>query len=214
MITADPVNEGRGRAYGFDVFLARRPTSSETRLTGWLTYTYTSANRRAYGRTYPFEYEQPHSLSLVANFRATQRLELSLTGRFASGFPRSTPRGLYVTGVWDSADVDGDGVTDEIVPERDLNGGLVYAIDYGGVENLNRARQPWYGRLDFRATFVPRWGKGRWRFYVDVINLLARDNGLERDELAYDSAGSVPKIVTLKDSGFPLMPSFGIHVRF
>ena len=98
MITAEPVNDGRGRAYGFDVFLARRPTSSKTRLTGWLAYTYTSANRQAYGITYPFDYEQPHALSLVANFRATQRLELSLTGRFASGFPRTAPRGLYVTG--------------------------------------------------------------------------------------------------------------------
>ncbi len=214
MITAEPVNDGSGRAYGFDVFVARRPTSSRTRLTGWLAYTYTSANRRAYGRTYPFDYEQPHSLSLVANFRASQRLELSLTGRFASGFPRTAPLGLYATGVVDEADADGDGVTAEIVPERDADGGLVYAVDYGGVDNLNRARRPWYGRVDFRATFVPRWGKGRWRFYVDVINVLGRNNGLEREELAYDAEAFLPKTVTEKDSGFPLMPSFGVHVRF
>jgi hypothetical protein len=102
-----------------------------------------------------------------------------------------------------------DGVT-EIVPGHDG----IAPIDYGGVLNLNRARLPWYGRLDFRATFVPRWGKGRWRFYVDVINVLNRNNGLERDELAYDSEAVVPRIVTKKDSGFPLLPSFGIHVRF
>ncbi len=215
MITADPVNDGRGRAYGFDVFLARRPTSSNTRLSGWLAYTYTSANRQAYGRTYPFDYEQPHSLSLVANFRASQRLEFSLTGRLTSGFPRTAPLGLYVTGVLDSVDADGDGVTEEIVPERDGDGRLVYAIDYGGVANLNRARLPWYSRVDFRATFVPRWGKGRWRFYVDVINVLGRNNGLESQGLAYAPDASVPKIVSKKeDNGFPLMPSFGVHVRF
>ncbi len=207
MITAEPVNDGRGRAYGFDVFLARRPTSSDTRVTGWLAYTYTSADRQAYGRTYPFDYEQPHALSLVANVRVTQRLELSLTGRFASGFPRTAPLGVYVTGVLDPA-------TGRIVPEHDKDGALVYAIDYGGVQNLNGSRQPWYGRVDFRATFVPRWGKGRWRFYVDVINVLGRNNGLEKDELAYDPAAALPKIVSKQEGGFPLMPSFGIHVRF
>ncbi len=207
MITAEPVNDGRGRAYGFDVFLARRPTSSDTRVTGWLAYTYTSADRQAYGRTYPFDYEQPHALSLVANVRVTQRLELSLTGRFASGFPRTAPLGVYVTGVLDPA-------TGRIVPEHDKDGALVYAIDYGGVQNLNGSRQPWYGRVDFRATFVPRWGKGRWRFYVDVINVLGRNNGLEKDELAYDPAAALPKIVSKQEGGFPLMPSFGTHVRF
>ncbi len=214
MITGDPVNAGRGRAYGFDVFLVRRPTSSRSRLSGWLSYTYTAANREAYGRTYPFEYEQPHSLSLVANLRVTQRLELSLTGRFASGMPRTAPLGLYVTGVEDTNDQDGDGNTEEIVPERDADGGYVYAIDYGGIQNLNGARQPWYGRLDFRATFVPRWGKGRWRFYVDVINLLGHKNGLLNDELAFDPDSSLPRVATSRDPGFPLMPSFGVHVRF
>jgi len=69
MITASPTNDGRGRAYGFDLFLAKRAVSSNTRLTGWLAYTFTSAHREAYGRTYPFDYEQPHALSAVASYR-------------------------------------------------------------------------------------------------------------------------------------------------
>jgi hypothetical protein len=214
LLTSYPTNDGRGRAYGFDVFLARRALSSATRLTGWLAYTYTAANRQAYGRTYPFAYEQPHALSLVANFRASQRLELSLTGRFTSGFPRTPPLGLYVTGVNDTSDLDHDGNTDEVLPERDREGRLVYAVDYGSIENLNRARDPWHVRADFRATFVPRWGKGRWRLYVDLINVLGRNNGPLHETLAHDPGAAQPKIVSKREDGFPLLPSFGIHVRF
>jgi outer membrane receptor for ferrienterochelin and colicin len=214
MITAQPTSDGKGRAYGFDIFLARRAVSSEARLSGWLAYTYTSANREAYGRTYPFDYEQPHALSVVANLRASQRLELSVTGRFTSGFPRTLPLGLYVTGIEDTADLDGDGRTDEVVPERDRDGRLVYAIDYGSVDDLNRGRRPWHARVDFRATFVPRWGKGRWRLYLDVLNLLGRDNGPLIEELAHDPSSTRPRIVTKRDEGFPFLPSFGIHVRF
>ncbi len=214
LITPYPVNQASGRAYGFDAFLACRPTSSASRLSGWLAYTYTSADRTAYGRTYPFEYEQPHALSLVASVRAHQRLEVSLTGRFASGFPRTPPLGLYVAGVRDTADSNHDGVTDEVVPERDADGALVYAIDYGGVENLDRARSPFYARLDGRVTFIPRWGKGRWRIYVDLINVLSHDNGLVTEKLAYDPAAQVPRMVVERSDGFPFLPSFGVHVRF
>ena len=206
MITASPTNDGRGRAYGFDLFLAKRAVSSNTRLTGWLAYTFTSANREAYGRTYPFDYEQPHALSAVASYRVSQRLELSCTGRFTSGFPRTLPVGLYASGI-----VAPNG---QVIPERDSEGRLVYAIDYGSLDNLNSGRQPWYGRVDFRATFVPRWGKGRWRLYVDVLNLFGRNNGVVRDELDYAPDASEPRIVTERKDGFPFLPSFGIHVRF
>jgi hypothetical protein len=214
MITQYPLNDGRGRAYGLDVFLARRAVSSSTRLSGWLAYTYTSANRQAYGRTYPFEYEQPHALSAVANFRASQRLEISLTGRFTSGFPKTAPAGLNVAGVLDSSDADGDGITGEVIPERDREGRLVYTIDYGSVDNRNRSRFPWYGRLDLRTTFVPRWGKGRWRLYVDVINLLNRNNSPVLEGLEYAPDAELPRVVTKREGGFPFLPSFGVHVRF
>lgn len=214
MITSDPVNDGGGRAWGFDAFLARRQTSSATRLSGWLAYTFTVADRQAYGLSYPFDYEQRHALSAVATWRAHQRLELSATGRFATGRPRTAPLGLYVAGVQDLDDGDGDGLSEEIVPERDSEGRLVYGVDYGGVANLNRSRLPWYGRVDLRATFVPRWGKGRWRLYVDLINVLGRDNGVPSDLLEHDPTGTQPRIVSEPENGFPFLPSFGVHVRF
>ncbi|MBN2372038.1 MAG: TonB-dependent receptor plug domain-containing protein [Vicinamibacteria bacterium] len=214
MITNFPTNDGRGRAYGFDLFLVRRAVSSETRLTGWLAYTYTSANRRSYGQTYSFDYEQPHALSLVANFRAHQRLELSMTGRITSGFPATPPLGLYVSGAGDTNDFDGDGIESEIVPERDDEGRLVWGVDYGSIANINRSRRPAYARIDLRATFVPRWGKGRWRLYVDALNVLNRKNGPVIEELAYDPDSDRPRITEKRETTIPFIPSFGIHVRF
>jgi hypothetical protein len=64
---------------------------------------------------------------------------LSLTVSFAGG-SRDRTRRLYVTGVRDEADLTGDGALDEIVPERDVEGRLVYAID-DCAHNVNRARQ-------------------------------------------------------------------------
>ena len=91
----------------------------------------------------------------------------------------------------------------------------MYAIDYGSVANLNRARQPWYGRVDFRATFVPRWGKGRWRLYVDVINVLGRNNGVpERGRSSTTPTARSRASSPSREGGFPFLPSFGVHVRF
>jgi len=213
-ITNIPVNQGRGTAYGFDVFLVRRQVSPSNRLSGWASYTFTHAQRDCYGRTCPFQYEQPHALSVVGSFRLSPRFEASLTARLASGFPRTLPLGLRVAGIDDSADGDGDGDRSEIVPDRDREGRLVYAIDYGSIDNLYRGRNPLSARVDLRATFVPRWGKGRWRFYVDVLNALKRSNGPVTDELEHDPNSDRPRIVEKREGGFPLLPSFGIHVRF
>lgn len=181
-------------------------SSPNARLTGWIAYTFTSSNRHAYGRTYPFDFEQPHALSLVGNLRLSPRFEVSMTGRLASGFPKTPPLGLYVAGV-----DDGGGA---IIPDRDREGRLVYGIDYGSVENLNRDRHPAYARLDTRVTFVPRWGKGRWRLYVDVLNVFNRKNGPTVEELVADPNSDRPKIHSKHEESFPFLPSFGIHVRF
>ena len=60
---------------------------------------------------------------------------------------------------------------------RDRQRGLlVYAVDFGGVANLNTARLPLFARVDVRATWRPRGSAGRWELYAEVINLLNRKN--------------------------------------
>ncbi len=214
-LTTDPTNDGRGRARGFDVYVARRATSSMTRVSGWVSYTFGRAERTGYGRTYPFDYDRRHALSLVASIRATHTLELSATLRLAGGFPYTPVQGLRVAGTPDVDDLDADGNRDELVPERDVEGRLVYALDRGGAHNLNTARLPHYARLDARLTYVPGWGRGHVRFYLDAINVLNRDNaGFPSSTLEYDPTSDRPRLVESYAGGIPFLPSLGIHVTF
>jgi hypothetical protein len=214
-ITTEPVNGGRGAAYGFDVYVARRPIAVDTRLTGWASYTYGVARRDLYGRRLPFEYDRRHALSAVAAFRAGGKVELSATARVASGFPYTPIRGLRVSAVADAADADGDGSRLELRPERDAEGRLVYTSDRGGVSNLGSARLPVFARVDFRASLRPKGAGGRWLFYVDVINLLDRDNvGAYQESLVYDPSSDRPRLVLEPGQGVPFLPSLGVRFRF
>ena len=212
LITTIPTNDGTGRSYGFDVFL-NRPGGGK--LTGWTSYTWGRAEREAYGRRYPFEYDRRHAFTMVASYRLTSRWELAATTRVASGFPRTAPIGTRVAGVEDTLDGDGDGVTDEILPGRDANGLLVYAVDFGSVANLGGARLPVFARVDARATWRPRGPSGRWEFYAEVINVLNRKNaGAFDPQLAYDPTSDRPTIVEKRDQSIPLLPTVGVRFRF
>jgi hypothetical protein len=215
LITTVPTNDGRGRAYGFDLFVSRTSAPAGTRLTGWASYTWGKAEREAYGRRYPFEYDRRHSATMVSSFRFTPGWELAATTRVASGFPRTAPLGVRVFGREDDDDRDGDGVTDEILPDRDAAGRLVYAVDFGGVGNLNGARLPLFARVDARLTWRPRGDRGRWELYLEVINVLDRQNaGAFDPRLEYDPASDRPRIVEERDQAIPRLPTLGVRFRF
>ncbi len=215
IITSTPTNDGRGRAYGFDVFLSRTTAPVGARVRGWASYTWGRATRESYERVYPFEYDRRHAFSAVASYRLSERWELASTIRLASGFPRTPPLGLRVASEADVDDHDGDGNVEELVPAVDAAGSLVYAVNVGGVSNLNTARLPLFARVDLRATWRPRGAQGRWEFYAEVINLLNRQNaGALEAELEYDPLSDRPKIVEQRDQSIPRLPTVGLRVRF
>ena len=132
IITSVPTNDGRGRAYGLDVFVSRTSAPASTRVRGWASYTWGHAERQAYGRTYPFEYDRRHAFSAVASYWLSERWNVASTVRVASGFPRTAPIGLRVASVEDAADGDRDGVVTELVPAVDGAGNQIYAVNLGG----------------------------------------------------------------------------------
>jgi hypothetical protein len=215
LITTAPSNDGRGRAYGFDLFVSRTSAPASARITGWASYTWGKAERQAYGLRYPFEYDRRHAFTMVSAYRLSPRWELAATTRLASGFPRTGALGLRVAGQEDRTDQDGDGLTAELLPARDDNGLLVYAVDFGGVGNLNRSRLPLFARVDVRATWRPRGAAGRWEAYVEVINALNRKNaGALEPRLEHDPASDRPRIVERRDQAIPLLPTVGVRFRF
>ncbi len=207
IITSYPTNDGSGNAYGFDVLLSRSAPAGKKGLTGWASYTFGIANRIAYGRTYPFEYDRRHALSLVGSYRFGAAFDIAATARIASGFPRTPAVGLRVAATEDERG--------RLVPARDPSGLLIYAVDAGGVENLNTARLPFFARVDIRATFRPGGAAGRWELYVDVINVLNHKNaGTVSTRLQYDPASDRPRMVEVAGPSIPLLPSFGLRLRF
>jgi hypothetical protein len=213
IVTSRATNDGRGRAYGFDVYAARN--APDARLTGWASYTYGRAERTSYGQTYPLEYDRRHAATVVASFRAGARFDLSLTGRFASGFPRTPVVGLRVAATQDTGDLDGDGDRTELVPKRDAQFRPFWETDLGGVSNLSSARLPAFARVDMRATWRPRGAAGRWQVYLDVINLLNHHNaGVIEPSLRYEPGSDRPTVVEERSAGIPFLPSVGVRFRF
>ena len=215
IITTVPTNDGTGRSYGFDVFVTRTAAPASARLRGWASYTWGKAFRTAYGRTYAFEYDRRHALSVVASYRLSDHWEMATTTRVASGFPRTAPLGLRVASMKDTSDSNHNGRTDDLVPATDAAGNLVYAVNFGGVDNLNTSRLPVFARVDLRATWRPRGAAGRWEFYAEILNVLNRQNaGALSAELAYNPASDRPSIVEKRDQGIPRLPTLGLRFRF
>lgn len=210
-ITNTPINGATGRAYGFDVYVARRPSSASARLSGWASYTWGHADIDAYGRRYPFDYDRRHAVSLVGTVRITSSFELGATARIASGFPYTPVQGLRIAAV---AVTDPATGATRYLPQRDANGLYVWTTDPGGVGDLNSGRLPMFARVDVRATFKPQWSQRRWQFYVEVINALKRKNvGAYETELVYDPSSDRPRITTKPTASLPLIPSFGVRFR-
>ena len=215
VVTTVPTNDGRGRAWGFDLYVARRATTSRTRLSGWASYTFGVAERTNYGRDYPFDYDRRHAISAVADLRVSHTVRVSAVARLASGFPYTPAIGLRVAATPDVLVLDGDGIVAELVPQRDATGLLVYEPDRGGVANMGTARLPFYGRLDTRLTYTPDWGRGRVWFYLDAINATRRRNaGTITTTLAHDPGADRPRMVNTPEGSMPFFPSLGIHVDF
>lgn len=161
------------------------------------------------------DYDRTHALSINSNYQLTRLINLAATTRIQTGFPTTPVTGVRVGATADIADLDRDGNRTELIPLRDSSGLPVWIPDFGGLDNLNAGRLPLFARVDLRITFRPRWSGSRWQIYVDVINLLNRDNASSLDPvLAYDPAGDRPQVTMVRSGRLPLLPSFGVRYRF
>ena len=86
----------QGRAYGLELQLRKL----YGRLTGWLSYTYsrTQLRQRAagplainQGRWFAADYDSPHDVKLVCNFKLTRRYSTSLNADYSTGRPFTAP---------------------------------------------------------------------------------------------------------------------------
>jgi len=229
LITAVPVNGGRGTARGLEVSLSRRGVPS-SKLTGALSYSYGVARREAYGYVQPFDYDRRHAVTATADLQVSRGFGLAVAWRAASGLPYTPFRPVVSFGLEQRLDQ-----PPRLTPERgwfgsgpppdpsDPNGwSYLYELGHGALSDLNAARHPFYLRGDLRARFNPSWGHGRWEFYLDIFNLLAsrapyRSNGpFFLPDVYQDPATGEFRVAKTRLGGElrPIIPSLGLRVRF
>jgi len=197
-LTTVPVNVGSGNAYGFEISLERKYTSSKTKLYGWINYSLSFSNREKYGIETPYRFDQRNTANIVLNYRANNWLEFGARWSYATNFPFTAPVGVTPRIVGDSIAV------------NPVNGEVIFNLDFAGQENQLQDSRPAYHRLDFRATAYTGFWNADWAFYIDVINLYNRKN-----VLGYDYSLDENLVLKRRTIGmFPILPTIGVNVKF
>jgi len=187
-LETDLVN-AEGRAYGVEVLL-RKNTG---KINGWLSYTYarslvqvnTATDVVNNGDWYASNYDKPHDVTLVGNYRFSRRFNTSLNLNYSTGRPITLPLAKYYI-------------------DQALR---VYYSD------RNAYRVPDYFRMDLAVNFegnhkVKKLAHSSWT--VAVYNLLGRHNPYS---VYFQSVGGQIKGYKLSIFGTPI-PTVTYNFRF
>ena len=149
----------KGRAYGIEL-QAKKPLG---RLNGWVSYTYSRSQLKQDdkrvamplndGEWYPSEYDRPHDVKAVLNYKITERYSFSSNFNYATGRPTTVPAGRYY-----------DSHNQKYMPYY---------------TNRNTYRIPDYMRLDLAFNIEPTHKLTSFlhtSFSIGVYNALARKN--------------------------------------
>ncbi len=182
-----------GRAYGIEL-QAKKPVG---KLNGWVSYTFSRAMLRQddqrvamplnNGDWYPAEYDRPHEVKAVLNFKFTERYSLSSNFNYATGRPTTLPAGKYY-----------DSYNQRYMP---------YYTD------RNTYRIPDYMRLDLAFNIEPTHRLTSFlhtSFSIGVYNALARKNAYN---IYYVTEGEEIKGYKLSVFGTAI-PYVSLNIRF
>jgi hypothetical protein len=182
---------GIGQAYGVEMYVKK----NLGRLTGWMSYTYSRALRRVLtpfeeeiindGNWFPANFDKPHDLTLIGNYKLASNVSLSGTFFYSTGRPVTFPEAKF-----------------------DFAGNSLAFF-----RNRNLQRIPDFHRLDLSLNFQLK-GKGKfyegdWTFAV--MNVYGRKNPFSI--FFADQAGSPPQAYRLAILGVPL-PTLSYSLKF
>jgi outer membrane receptor for ferrienterochelin and colicin len=183
----------KGQAYGIEL-QAKKPIG---RLNGWVSYTFARSLLRQddkrvavplnNGDWYPSEYDRPHEVKAVLNFKFTERYSLSSNFNYATGRPTTLPAGKYY-----------DSYNKKYMP---------YYTD------RNKYRIPDYMRLDLAFNIEPTHKLTSFlhtSFSIGVYNALARKNAYN---VYYVTEGEDIKGYKLSVFGTAI-PYVSLNIRF
>jgi hypothetical protein len=169
-----------GRSRGVDLVVIRQ---SPTGLSGWVGYTWahTRYHDELTGEDFDGDFDQRHTLNIFAQQRLSYRMTVSAKFRVGSNFP--------LVGYF-------SGTTDPDALKLSTT--------------RNDVRLPVYARLDIRANRTFTFQRSRLTLFVEVMNLLNRDNLRQVDgsiRTNLDAIGFVDRLL-------PRVPSAGLLFEF
>ena len=182
-----------GKAYGLE-FQVKKPVG---KLNGWVSYTFSRSLLRQddkrvavplnNGDWYPSEYDRPHEVKAVLNFKFTERYSLSSNFDYATGRPTTLPAGKYY-----------NSYNQRYMP---------YYTD------RNKYRIPDYMRLDLAFNIEPTHRLTSFlhtSFSIGVYNALARKNAYN---IYYVTEGNEIKGYKLSVFGTAI-PYISLNIKF
>jgi outer membrane cobalamin receptor len=183
---------GKGRAYGVELYVEKKKGD----FTGWLSYTYSRSERKVVGsfpeeiinkgNWYPANYDKPHTLSLVGDYKLGKRTKISSIFTYSTGRPATYPEAKF----------------------NYQNGSNIAYYD-----ERNGFRVPAYHRLDLSLTFgwdtENKWLAGDW--VLSVYNLYGRKNTFS--VFFDDVTGAPPQAFRLSILGIAF-PSLSYNIEF
>ncbi len=200
---------GEGWSYGVEV-LAQREIG---KLTGWVGYTW-SRTMRLFdrqgqvlneGKPFPAKYDRRHDLSVVVNYKFSDRVDVSATWVFSTGNTATVATQRYAQASDDPDDYESDAMNH------------VRTLSY--IEGRNNFRMPNYHRMDvaanFHRVFKPtKYGyTPRRTINVSIYNVYNRQNPYMLYKSSQFSYNGYPSAM-VQLSLFPILPSVGYTFYF
>ncbi|HLG02877.1 MAG TPA: TonB-dependent receptor [Bacteroidia bacterium] len=192
----DEVTPGQSWSYGAEILLQRKAG----KLTGWVGYTLSWTQMQFdeinFGEKYYARYDRRHDISIVAIYKATERITLSATWVYGTGNAITLPQAEY------------------LVSEHDPTGQQAsnfqfwdFRSDFG---KKNDFRMAAYHRLDAGIQFHRKKKRFEQTFEFSVYNVYNRKNPFYY-YVGYDNAGNRKlRQVSL----FPIIPSVSWNWKF
>ncbi|WP_182959536.1 TonB-dependent receptor [Pedobacter gandavensis] len=98
------IANARGKAYGVELLIKK----TAGKLTGWMSYTYSRTFLKMddplvplpvnNGNYFPADYDKPHVLNFISNYKFSHRFSISLTSNYSTGRPITYPIARYYYG--------------------------------------------------------------------------------------------------------------------
>ncbi|MFA8300106.1 MAG: TonB-dependent receptor domain-containing protein [Hyphomicrobiales bacterium] len=162
------VRIGEGKAKGFELLLKK----NKGKLTGWLSYTYSNAERKIDGvnndEWYPSSYDRTHSLKLIMSYKLSQSWTANMNFTYSTGSPTTVPIGRYV--YQNASFLEYSKRNEYRLPDYHR---LDFAFKYSNVKNKDRRwKSEWnfglynaYGRENVFSFFVKQEGLNQLKAY-------------------------------------------------